>query len=181
MRPITCNAPDNCAECWAATLGCRCRDMIESYKGGSMSRLKKLLQPRLWGIRLSAAMLGLVVMTSVQGQEESSSRNMYYPFEPDITTNFIKLEESRHLGYVRVGIEAVVDSVADMSVVEHHDPLLRNAFIEIFGQAQEGKVRSLAGREELRQESLARARELLERETGRPVIRNLIFTTYLYQ
>lgn len=113
--------------------------------------------------------------------DEPASRNMYYPFEPDITTNFIKLEQTRRLGYVRVGIEAVVDNVADMSLVEHHDPLLRNAFIEVFGQAQEGKVRSLTGREELRQESLARAQELLQRETGRPVIRDLIFTTYLYQ
>lgn len=131
-----------------------------------------------WSIGL---MLVVMLMMPVGVAQEESSRQMYYPFEPDITTNFIKIGDSRHLGYVRVGIEAIVESGADMVVLEHHDPLLRDAFIEIFGQAQEGKVRSLTGREELRQECIERARELLERETGRPIIRDLIFTTYLYQ
>lgn len=139
------------------------------------------LQRLLSSMLMMAFIVCVAIGTAVAEEEEPASRNMYYPFEPDITTNFIKLEDTRHLGYVRVAIEAVVDSVADMSLVEHHDPLLRNAFIEVFGQAQEGKVRSLTGREELRQESLTRAQELLERETGRPVIRDLIFTTYLYQ
>lgn len=139
------------------------------------------LQRLLSSMLMMAFIVCVAIGTAVAEEEEPASRNMYYPFEPDITTNFIKLEDTRHLGYVCVAIEAVVDSVADMSLVEHHDPLLRNAFIEVFGQAQEGKVRSLTGREELRQESLTRAQELLERETGRPVIRDLIFTTYLYQ
>lgn len=112
---------------------------------------------------------------------ENPTRQMYFPFEPDITTNFIKLDESRHLGFVRVGIEAVVDEQADLSLVEHHAPLLRDAFLEIFGSAQEGKVRSLQGRQELRQACLQKAQELLERESGRAVIRDLIFTSYLYQ
>lgn len=113
--------------------------------------------------------------------DESASRQMYFPFEPDITTNFIKLDEGRHLGYIRVGIEAVVDNSSDLNLVEHHAPLLRDAFIKIFGRAQEGKVRSLTGRQELRQECLQKAQDLLERETGRQVIRDIIFTTYLYQ
>lgn len=117
----------------------------------------------------------------VLANDERPSRQMYFPFEPDITTNFIKIDEGRHLGYIRVGIEAVVDNSSDLSLVEHHAPLLRDAFITIFGRAQEGKVRSLTGRQELRQECLQKAQDLLERETGRQVIRDLIFTTYLYQ
>ena len=124
---------------------------------------------------------GLAFLNTAVAQDEPESRNMYYPFQPHITTNYIKLEAGRHLGYVRVGLEAVVDNVEAMGVIEHHDGLLRNAFIEIFGQAQEGKVKSLVGREELRQACIDRARELLEAETGQPVIRDLIFTTYLYQ
>lgn len=152
-----------------------CKAVQQENKRTSGRSLQRLLSSVAIGVCMWA--LGGGVMAA----DEPASRNMYYPFEPDITTNFIKLEQTRRLGYVRVAIEAVVDNVADMSLVEHHDPLLRNAFIEVFGQAQEGKVRSLTGREELRQESLARAQELLQRETGRPVIRDLIFTTYLYQ
>lgn len=133
--------------------------------------------------------LGLVVLffLSTMGlstqavANEDATQQMYFPFEPDITTNFIKLDESRHLGFVRVGIEAVVSDSSDLSLVEHHAPLLRDAFIEIFGRTQEGKVRSLTGRQELRQECLEKAQALLERESGRAVIHDLIFTSYLYQ
>ena len=135
---------------------------------------------KMW-MRILPLVTGLAFMNAAMAQDAPHSQNMYYPFQPDITTNYIKLEVSRHLGFVRVALEAVVDDVEDMGVIEHHDALLRNAFIEIFGQAQEGKIKSLIGREELRHACLERARELLERETGRPVIRDLIYTTYLYQ
>lgn len=156
-------------------------------KQRSMSKFAKLLfRHPMWGPRrvllaLLVSFASIALPGAALAQEEPPARQMYFPFDPDITTNFIKLDESRHLGFVRVGIEAVVDNASDLSVVEHHAPLLRDAFIEIFGRAQEGKVRSLTGRQELRQECLQSAQALLERETGRTVIRDLIFTTYLYQ
>lgn len=124
---------------------------------------------------------GTYVGSSTALAQDDDPRQMYVPFQPDITTNFIKLGDSRHLGYIRVSVEAVVENREDMSVVEHHAPLLRDAFIQVFGAAQEGKVRSLTGREELRQECLQRAQALLTQETGRDVVSDIIFTTYLYQ
>lgn len=118
---------------------------------------------------------------AVAQQQEGPQQLIYFPFEPDITTNFIKLEETRHLGYVRVSIEAVVSSPVDLGLIEHHAPLLRSAFLEIFGAAQEGKIRSMTGREELRQECIEAAQTLLEKETGRPIVRDLLFTTYMFQ
>lgn len=127
------------------------------------------------------AMSLLVSGVAVAQQQEPPQQMIYFPFEPDITTNFIKLEETRHLGYVRVSIEAVVSSPVDLGLIEHHAPLLRSAFLEIFGAAQEGKIRSMTGREELRQECIEAAQTLLEKETGRPIVRDLLFTTYMFQ
>ncbi|RUO30699.1 flagellar basal body-associated protein FliL [Aliidiomarina sedimenti] len=137
-----------------------------------------LMNTKFWLSSMAALML--LVSPASFGNEEPR-RVMYFPFDPDITTNFIKLDETRHLGYIRVAIEAAVSNPVDLGIVEHHAPLLRSAFVEIFGAAQEGKVRSMTGREELRQECITTAQELLERETGRPVIENLLFTTYMYQ
>jgi flagellar FliL protein len=125
--------------------------------------------------------LGLLLSLALPAQAQEPQQQAYFAFDPDITTNFVKVGDARRLGYLRVSIEAVTRSVDDLSLVEHHAPLLRDAFIQIFGQAQEGKVRSLTGREQLREECLERAQELLDRETGREVIKDLIFTTYLYQ
>lgn len=130
-------------------------------------------------VRWVGLSLALSLALPVHGQE--APRQAYFAFDPDITTNFVKVGDTRRLGYLRVSIEAATRSVDDLSLIEHHAPLLRDAFIQIFGQAQEGKVRSLTGREELRKECLERAQELLSRETGREVIKDIIFTTYLYQ
>ncbi|MGX5915406.1 flagellar basal body-associated FliL family protein [Aliidiomarina sp. Khilg15.8] len=125
--------------------------------------------------------ISLLLSLALPAQGQETQRQAYFAFDPDITTNFVKVGDSRRLGYLRVSIEAVTRSVEDLGLVEHHSPLLRDAFIQVFGQAQEGKVRSLTGREELRQECLERAQELLRRETGREVVKDIIFTTYLYQ
>lgn len=129
----------------------------------------------------SLLVAAVLCLFSTPLQAQSEQRQVYYAFEPDITTNFVKLDDARHLGYVRVSVQAVVGSVNDLQLVEHHAPLLRDAFIEIFGEAQEGKVRSLTGRDEIRRDCLSRAQELMERETGREVIEDIIFTSYLYQ
>lgn len=105
----------------------------------------------------------------------------YYGFEPDITTNYLKEGNDYRLGFVRVAIEVMVPDPSYISVVEHHAPLLRNAFVSILSTATERQVRTMTGRDQLRLKCLERARELMLQETGNPVIREVIFTKYLYQ
>ncbi|MGL4900921.1 MAG: flagellar basal body-associated FliL family protein, partial [Shewanella sp.] len=61
-----------------------------------------------------------------------------------------------------------------------HDPLLRAAIIEVLGNQPEEKVKSLAGREEIRRECFERLNNLIAQEVGRSLIVNLLFTSYLY-
>ncbi|MDV6317245.1 flagellar basal body-associated protein FliL [Idiomarina sp. HP20-50] len=105
----------------------------------------------------------------------------YYGFEPDITTNYIKEGNDYRLGFIRVAVEVMVPDPSYISVVEHHAPLLRNAFVSILSTATEHQVRTMTGRDQLRLKCLERARELMQQETGNPVIREVIFTKYLYQ
>lgn len=105
----------------------------------------------------------------------------YYGFEPDITTNYLKEGNDYRLGFIRVAVEVMVPDPSYISVVEHHAPLLRNAFVSILSTATERQVRTMTGRDQLRLKCLERARELMLQETGNPVIREVIFTKYLYQ
>lgn len=102
----------------------------------------------------------------------------YYGFEPDIITNYLK--KGRDLGYIRITAEVMVDGNGNLEVVEHHAPLLRSAIVEIFGRQPEDKVKSLAGREEIRRTCLEVINALLEQETGLPLATDLLFTKYLY-
>jgi flagellar FliL protein len=65
--------------------------------------------------------------------------------------------------------------------IEHHMPLLRAVAIEVIGAKNEQQVKSLTGREELRREILKRFRDILTKETGAEVVKDIIFTKYLRQ
>ncbi len=110
--------------------------------------------------------------------EEIVDNFAYYGFEPDLITNYIST--GKKLGFVRIGIELMVKDPEDLIALEHHDPLLRAAILEIMGSQTADKVKSLTGREEIRRECYDTVNRLIEQETGKAIIVNLLFTKYLY-
>ena len=69
----------------------------------------------------------------------------------------------------------------DLAAIEHHQPLIRDAIIELLGKQTEDTIKSLSGREDLRKTLVTRLNETLLPETGKTVIADLLFTKYLYQ
>lgn len=130
------------------------------------------------------ALLCLMLVTSVLSlgayaeEEEVVDTYAYYGFEPDIVTNYIS--NRKKLGFVKISVELMVKVPEDLIVLEHHDPLLHAAIIEILGAQTEDKVKSLTGKEEIRRECYDTLNRLLEQEIGKPLIVNLLFTKYLY-
>lgn len=130
---------------------------------------------------IAIALIGWALSTvswSAQAQNVA-----YFGFEPDITTNYVLEDGSdrRSLGYIRVTIELMLYNTSDLAVVEYHQALLRDAFIRILGSETEGRIRSLTGREEIRAACLEEAQALIKRETGRDLVKDLIFSKYVYQ
>ncbi len=111
--------------------------------------------------------------------QKASADVGYYGFEPDIVANYIS-QSSRKLGYVRVTVDLMLEDVNNITVVEHHMPLLRDAIVEILSQEPEEKIKSLTGREEIRQKCIDRVKNLLQQETGKDIVRDVLFTKYLY-
>ena len=103
----------------------------------------------------------------------------YYSLDPEFITNFIN--EGPNLGYVRVKVDLMVDNAADIELLKRHDPLLRDAINTLLGSQTLEEVKSQEGREKVRLKCKAKVEELLTKEEGRKVIRDLLFTNYLYQ
>ena len=118
----------------------------------------------------------IVGVSSAQAQTQYA----YMGLEPDIVTNYLS-GNARTLGFVRVTVELMLDDADNLEVAEHHMPLLRAIVIDVFGRQPEDKVKSLTGREDIRRTILQQLRDKLETETGSPVIKDVIFTKYLYQ
>ena len=120
----------------------------------------------------------LVSLTSLSARAESTVG--YFGFEPDIITNYIG-PSSKKMGYVRVTVDLMLNKTSDIAIVEHHTPLLRDALVEILSKEPENKIKSLTGREQIRLKSAEKLKSLLKEETGQEIIRDLLFTKYLYQ
>ena len=57
---------------------------------------------------------------------------------------------------------------------------MRAATIEVFGSRRAEEVSSLSGRENIRNICLEKLQKLMLRETGSKIIKDVIFTKYLY-
>jgi len=101
----------------------------------------------------------------------------YFGFEPEIITNYVAVKKK--MGYVRLTVELMIDNSANYEIVEHHAPLLRDAIINIIGQQPESKIKSINGRHEIQRECEEQVKTLLKKETGKPLIKKLLFTQWL--
>jgi flagellar FliL protein len=126
--------------------------------------------------------LFLLLSTSskVLAQDGASNNYAYFGLEPDIVTNYLG-SNARKLGYVRVTIELMLEDIDHLEAADHHAPLMRATAIEIFGRQPEEKVKSLTGREDIRRTCLEKLRLIMKKETGSEMIKEVIFTKYLYQ
>ncbi len=118
----------------------------------------------------------LLLTLSASFSQAKASDYAYFGFEPDIVTNYVAMKKK--MGYVRLTVELMVEG-DNLSIVEHHAPLLRDAIINIIGQQAEAKVKSMKGRAEIQLQCEEQVKELLIKETGQPLIKKLLFTQWL--
>jgi len=129
---------------------------------------------------LLASLLTLLSFHSVvYGQEVVRKSYAYFSLEPAIVTNFLG-SSARKLGFVSVSIELMLEDPNFLEAAEHHSPLMRAAAIEVFGSQPAEKVKSLTGREDIRRICLEKLQELMIKETGSEMIKDVIFTRYIY-
>ena len=132
---------------------------------------------RLKGLFVSLILSVGLLYAPAQAQTNNYA---YFGLEPDIITNYLG-SNARKLGYVRITVELLLENADYLEAAEHHSPLIRSTIIDIFGRQTEEKVKSLTGREDIRRTSLEQLRELMKKETGAEMIKDVIFTKYLYQ
>ncbi|MFQ3198253.1 MAG: flagellar FliL protein [Paraglaciecola sp.] len=131
------------------------------------------------GLVFFCLLLLISLCANLYAQEPASKNFAYFGLEPEIVTNYLGAS-ARKLGYVRVSIELMLEDADYLSVAEHHAPLLRATAIEILGRQREDRVKSLTGREDIRRACLETMRKLMKIETGSYMIKDVIFTKYLY-
>jgi flagellar protein FliL len=127
------------------------------------------------------ALLSVVIFTSqpLMAQEQPKEI-VYYGFDPDIVTNYIS-GNRRSLGYIRITVELMIEDKSFLPAIEHHEPLILDIIYGIVSKQPEDKIKSLTGREEIRLAILEKLQQAMKKEAGETMIRDLLFTKYLYQ
>ena len=105
------------------------------------------MKQNIWLMTILLALLSY--HNVVNGQEVPRKSYAYFSHEPEIVTNYLG-SSAKKIGFVRVSIELMLENPDLLEVAEHHSPLMRAATIEVFGSQRAEEVRSLSGRENIR-------------------------------
>lgn len=125
---------------------------------------------------MNKAIVALIILVSFSPFTKASDY-AYFGFEPQIVTNYVAVKKK--MGYVRLSVELMIEDSSNYEAVEHHSPLLRDAIISIIGQQPEAKIKSINGRYEIQRLCEEKVKNLLTQETGKPLIKKLLFTQWL--
>lgn len=125
----------------------------------------------------SAIALFSLVSLAALAEEEPQGPN-YVSLEPEFTLNY---GEGDRLKYVQLSITLEVDDNNAALEVNAHADSIRHAVIMQFAQEEESALRSIEGRELIRERLLNRLRAVMEREVGDAMIRKVLFTSIVVQ
>lgn len=135
-----------------------------------------------WLLRLYLVCASTIVFAAEHGGEaksEGGATSEYMELKPALITNyggpgpihFLKAEITLRLSKTAEANEAVV----------HHMPRIRHELIMLLTRQNSTNLESMQGKEQLRQDALTTVQKLLEAETGKKNIEDLLFTNFVIQ
>ncbi|MFF5865866.1 flagellar basal body-associated protein FliL [Pseudomonas sp. NPDC012596] len=104
---------------------------------------------------------------------------LYEALSPAFVVNFNQNGRQR---YMQVSITLQGRNQADMDALKVHMPVIRNNLVMMFsGQGFDTLASSPVGQEMLRQKATAVVQEVAQKEVGKPVVDQLLFTNFVLQ
>ena len=116
-------------------------------------------------------------------EEEASALPVtgYYEMKPFLTN---LSNNGTKLNYIKVSVVISVADSRDITLLEEHDPLLRDAIVTILSSKRYEESKPVAGnnnRQTIQAEIRKKITDLTDEWVGRRIVKNVIFTEYLVQ
>lgn len=109
-------------------------------------------------------------------EEAVDSQSFFYTIRPPFTVNFIA---SRNAKFLRVSVDLVISSEDAIDHIEDNLPFIKNDFVSLFSSKSFDELKTPEGKEQLRAEALDRVQTILKRETGQPLVKSILFTSFV--
>ncbi len=124
------------------------------------------------------AVLVMPLWAAEEGDEEVARDPSYVKLSPAFVVN---LKRGTGAKFLQVKAEVLVNSKEAAEEVKLHMPAVRHTLIMQLSNQDGRAIRSIETREQLRKDSEAAVKKVLEEMTGEPVIEGLFFTNYVVQ
>ena len=103
---------------------------------------------------------------------------VFEPMAPAFVANYNQNGRQR---YMQVSITMLARNQADLDALKVHMPVIRNNLVMLFSGQDFATLASPVGQEMLRQKATASVQEVAQKELGKVVIEQLLFTNLVLQ
>ncbi|MGQ0618858.1 MAG: flagellar basal body-associated FliL family protein [Panacagrimonas sp.] len=103
---------------------------------------------------------------------------LYLPLDPSFVVN---VEDPGMPRFLQAEIQVMSRDAAGLETVKAQLPRIRNSILMLLGQQKPADLGTRAGKEKLQSAVLAEVRQVMQIETGKPVIDAVYFTSFVMQ
>ncbi|MDX1694211.1 MAG: flagellar basal body-associated protein FliL [Ketobacteraceae bacterium] len=130
---------------------------------------------------------GVAAFFLMSGGDEAASEDeaalaeapaIYYELKPPFVVNYTWKGRQR---YVQIGVAIMTRNEAVIGAIQKHMPLVRNNLVMLFGSQEFEGLRSMEGKEALRQKALEEIQAIVTEEMGEGGVEKVLFTNFVMQ
>ena len=110
--------------------------------------------------------------------EHAKSDPVYVELGDPLVVNFV---ENNQIRYLQVQMEVMTRDPAMPDKIKQHMPLIRNNLLMMLSDLDYATISSFSGKQKIRAEALAEVQNIMQEETGDPVVEELYFTSFVMQ
>jgi len=104
---------------------------------------------------------------------------VYIALDPAFVVNF--QDKSQHTKFLKAELNVVTYEDGVPEAVAKHMPAIRNDLVMLFSRQIYEDLLAQEGKEALRAEALAEVQAVIEKQTGKPGVEDLFFTSFVMQ
>ena len=113
-----------------------------------------------------------------KAEKQEKKPPIYLALTPEFIVNF---EDQSQASFLQIEIQIMGRDSKEIKSVEEHMPVVRNNILLLLGNQKYEEVRTREGKNKLRADILSSIRQVLKKETGKPGIEAVYFTSFLMQ
>ncbi|VVM61415.1 hypothetical protein PS619_01307 [Pseudomonas fluorescens] len=134
---------------------------------------------KAWIMLLLALSLPVAALAE-EAKEGEAPKVSYITLSPPFVGNY-GLDGTPKLKVYKADVALRVTGEEASKLVKANEPLIRNQLVALFTQQTTDAMGSIEGKEKLRQEALKQTQQVMNDETGKPVVEDLLFNNLIIQ